>query len=202
MAYDGSKQSFTPALSRTEATQLDLPAEGRPGAEPVPLLGDRVMISRPRYALAAATLAVATAGLLSACGDTEETVTPGTGGQGAATSTGGSGAQAGSSTGGTGGTSTGTGGSGAQAGSSNGGSGGGLSSTDVCMQACEAIVACGGAGGGGPTLPDCVAPCYELLDSCSQDELAEVLACMAPHLDPNCDDETFFACVNAVACTS
>lgn len=163
------------------------------------------MISRSSPALAAAALVLATAGLFFACGD-DETGTAGAGGQAAGTSTGGSGAQAaGTGTGGSGAQAagTGTGGSGAQAGGTGtGGSGGGLSSTDVCMQACEAIVACGGSGGGGPTLPDCVAPCYELLDSCSQDELAAVLACMTPHLNPNCDDTAFFACVNALACTS
>lgn len=157
------------------------------------------MINSPRYGLAALTLAFATMGLLYACDSDDD---PGPVGQGAGIQGGGG---TGAGTQGGGGTGAGTQGGGGTGAGGQGGQGGALSSTQTCMDACEAMVACGGGGGGGgtgggPTLEACVDPCNESLEACSSSELHEIMDCLTPHIDPNCDDAAFMACVNAVGC--
>ena len=76
-----------------------------------------------------------------------------------------------------------------------------MTPSQACLEACQAIVACGSGGaGGGPSLPDCTGPCNEALATCSPSELSDVLACLTPHIVPNCDEDDYMACVNSIAC--
>lgn len=154
------------------------------------------MIHTSHYGLATLALAFAATSLLYACDSDDDGPDPI--GQGAATQGGGG---TGASTQGGGGTGAGTQGGGGTGG--QGGQGGALSSAQTCADACEAMVACGGGGGGGgggPTLEECVDPCNESIEGCSNSELHEVMDCLTPHIDPNCDDAAFMACVNDVGC--
>jgi hypothetical protein len=42
--------------------------------------------------------------------------------------------------------------------------------------------------------------CEPSLATCDNGQLHEVLACVSPHLDPNCDEDAFFGCLDTVGC--
>jgi hypothetical protein len=168
------------------------------------------MTSQTRHGFAAFGLALGAAALLYACGSDDDTAAGGTGAT-STTSHGGSGAQGGAAghgaQGGSVGGSGGTGGSGGAGGSGAAAGAGGapLSSTETCLQVCEAMEFCingaGGAGGaGGGWIQTCLEPCYPSLETCTSEQLGEVLACVTPNITPNCNFGAYNVCANAVGC--
>jgi hypothetical protein len=70
---------------------------------------------------------------------------------------------------------------------------------------CEAEATCingqGGAGGaGGGWVQGCIDPCIPALATCTAVQLEALLACLAPHIQPNCDIAAYNVCANAQGC--
>ncbi len=101
--------------------------------------------------------------------------------------------------GGAGGSTSSPGGSGG-----TGGSGGasGITKEKMCDSVCSAAVACGPGAEWPPTYNDCYYYCiYEVEQKvCSVQQLAGLVQCISPHLDPNCDAYGFDGCVAPVGC--
>jgi len=171
------------------------------------------MISQSRYGIAALVLGLVTGSSLYACSSDDET---GVGGSGASSTTshGGAGAQGGAaghgaqggSVGGHGGAGALGGNGGAAATGGAAGSGGApLSSSETCLQVCEAEATCingqGGAGGaGGGWVQSCIDPCIPSLATCTAEQLEALLACLTPHIQPDCNLAAYNVCANTVGC--
>ena len=163
------------------------------------------MVSQMRNGIAALVLAVGTAGLLYACSSSDDTSVGGSGA--ATTSHGGAGGRGGAGGHGAHAGGVGATGAGGALGGHGGtaGSGGALSATETCLQVCDAMASCingsgGAAGAGGAWVQGCLGPCYPSLATCTVVQLEQLLACLSPHIQPDCDFAAYNVCANAVGC--